>query len=216
MPARNGGGMVWLPNPPRGTQICVGFDGSEFDDWTALRCHTRSGRSFTPRYGPDRRPTIWNPAEWGGEIPRAEVNVAVGELFERWRVARMYADPQGWYSEIGAWSAEYGEKRVVEWPTNRDKAMFEAIKRVEVDLRTGAMTHDGCPITAQHVANAVKAARPQQRYGIGKPVGEYHRKIDAAVATILAAEAAGDASATTDGWDVQDRAEISTVMYGFT
>ncbi|WP_290723841.1 terminase [Gordonia sp. UBA6683] len=213
MPARE---MTWLPNPPRGTQICVGFDGSEFDDWTALKCRTRTGRLFTPRYGPDRRPTIWNPAEWGGEIPRGEVHVAVAEVFKRWRVARMYCDPQGWYSEIGEWSATHGEKRVVEWPTNRDKAMFEALKRFETDLRTGATTHDGCPLTTLHVGNAVKVARNQQRYGIGKPVGEYHRKIDAAVASVLACEAAGDASSIDGGWDAETKAQISTVMYGFT
>ena len=36
--------MVWLPNPPRGTQITAGFDGSEYEDWTALKCVTRGGR----------------------------------------------------------------------------------------------------------------------------------------------------------------------------
>ncbi|QCG77014.1 terminase large subunit, nuclease domain [Gordonia phage Ewald] len=213
MPARE---MAWLPNPPRGTQICVGFDGSEFDDWTALKCRTRAGRLFTPRYGPDRRPTIWNPDEWGGEIPRGEVKVAVAEVFAKWRVARMYCDPQGWYSEIGEWSEEYGEKRVVEWPTNRDKAMFEAIKRMETDLRTRATTHDGCPITTRHVLNARKVARNSQRYALGKPVGEYHRKIDAAIASVLAGEAAGDATSTPGGWDIAATKQISTVMYGFS
>ncbi|QBI97693.1 terminase large subunit, nuclease domain [Gordonia phage Dogfish] len=208
--------MKWLNNPPRGTQICVGFDGSEFDDWTAIKCCTRDGLLFTPRYGPDRRPTIWNPDEWGGEIPRREVQVAVSDIFTKWRVARMYCDPQGWYSEIGGWSTKYGEKRVVEWPTNRDKAMFEAIKRMETDLRTRETTHDGCPITTLHVANARKVARNQQRYALGKPVGEYHRKIDAAVASVLACEAAGDASSTEDGWDTEPTAQISTVMYGFS
>ncbi|AON97369.1 terminase large subunit, nuclease domain [Gordonia phage Nyceirae] len=213
MPARE---MRWLPNPPRGTQICAGFDGSEFDDWTALKCRTRAGRLFTPRYGPDRRPTIWNPDEWGGEIPRAEVKVAVAEVFSTWRVARMYCDPHGWYSEIGEWAEEHGEKRVVEWATNRDKAMFEAIKRMETDLRTRVTTHDGCPITTLHVSNARKVARNSQRYGLGKPVGEYHRKIDAAVASVLAGEAAGDATSTPGGWDIAAPAQISTVMYGFS
>lgn len=213
MPGRE---MLWLPNPPRGTQICAGFDGSEFDDWTALKCRTRAGRLFTPRYGPDRRPTIWNPDEWGGEIPRGEVKVAVDEIFSKWRVARMYCDPQGWYSEIGEWAEEHGEKRVVEWPTNRDKAMFEAIKRMETDLRTRATTHDGCPITTLHVGNARKVARNSQRYGLGKPVGEYHRKIDTAIASVLACEAAGDATSTPGGWDTEATAQISTVMYGFS
>jgi hypothetical protein len=46
--------------------ISLGFDGSFSGDWTALRAETRSGHRFTPTYGPDARPTIWNPAEWEG------------------------------------------------------------------------------------------------------------------------------------------------------
>ncbi|MFT3661983.1 MAG: terminase [Gordonia sp. (in: high G+C Gram-positive bacteria)] len=206
--------MKWLANPPRGTQIVVGFDGSDSDDWTALRGQTRSGRQFTPRYGPDRRPTIWNPAEWGGQVPRREVHLAVLEVHDRWSVARGYYDPFGWWSEIGTWAEEIGADKVIEWPTNRDKAMFEAIKRFEVDLRTGAITHDGCPLTTQAVANSRRVPRPGQRYGLGKPHGEYHRKIDPAIASILADEAAGDATAA-DAWDETTREEISHVMYGF-
>lgn len=214
MPAND---MVWLPNPKRGTQICVGFDGSDSDDWTAIRCQTKSGLSFTPRFGPEgaRRPTIWNPAEFGDRIPREQVHVAVREIFTRWQVARMYCDPQDWYSEIGSWAAEFGEKRVVEWPTNRERAMFEAIRRTETDLRSGVMTHDGCPITSIHVENARKLPRNNQRYALGKPLGEHHRKIDAAIATILAAEAAGDASSTPDGWDAVRKHDISTQVFTY-
>ncbi|WP_336791785.1 terminase [Gordonia malaquae] len=205
---------VWLPNPPKGTQITAGFDGSETDDWTALRCQTRAGRQFTPRYGPDRRPTIWRPEEWGGEIPRDQVAVAVSEVFERWQVARMYCDPFGWRTEIGEWAAEHGAEKVVEWATNRQKPMYEAIKTFETDLRTGAITHDGCPLTEQAMGNARKVPLPGQRYGLGKPHGEYHRKIDPAIASILAREAAGDVT-STNGWDEKPRKKISDRMYGF-
>jgi hypothetical protein len=51
----------WLPNPPDGTEVCLGFDGSDVDDWTALRAETFEGFQFTPRFLGDR-PTIWNPA----------------------------------------------------------------------------------------------------------------------------------------------------------
>ena len=69
--------VQWLPAPPDGTQICLGFDGSENDDWTAIQAETIDGLTFTPRYGPDKRPTIWNPAEWNEQIPRGEVHAAV-------------------------------------------------------------------------------------------------------------------------------------------
>ncbi|WP_072689292.1 terminase [Rhodococcus marinonascens] len=182
---------LWLPNPDPGITICAGFDGSENNDWTAIRCETLDGLQFTPRYGPDRRPTIWNPAEWGGQVPRGEVHAAVDEIFTTWRVGRFYADPQDWYSEIGDWSLKYGEDHVSEWPTNKIDRMFHAIRRFETDLSTGRITQDGCPITETAMANCKKVAKPGQKYILGKPAD--HQKIDPAMASILAHEATADA-----------------------
>ncbi len=187
----------WMPNPPDGTAITLGFDGSENNDWTAIQAETFDGFTFTPRYGPDSRPTIWNPAEWNGQIPRSEVHAAVDELFTRYRVERFYCDPQDWFSEIGDWSLLYGDNHVFEWPTNRIKAMYAEIKRFEIDLSTRRITHDGCPITAIHMANARKAAKAAQQYVLIKPAD--HQKIDAVMARILAHTAASDAR--EGGWD---------------
>lgn len=188
--------MEWLPNPPDGTAICIGFDGSENNDWTALRAETHDGFNFTPRYGPDARPTIWNPAEWNGKTPRAEVRAAVDELHTRYRVTRQYCDPQYWQSEIGEWSLKYGTECVFEWPTNQIKRMHAALERFETDLANGRIHHDGCPLTAAAMANAKKVAKPGQRFLLGKPTD--HQKIDGAMATVLAHEAAMDAHAK--GW----------------
>lgn len=190
--------MLWLPNPPDGSSVCGGFDGSENNDWTAIRLETHPGLLFTPRYGPDTRPTIWNPAEWGGQIPRHEVHVAMEEINRRYQVKRFYCDPEDWRSEIGEWSTAYGEDVYFEWPTNKYVRMSAALKTFAVDLRTGNLTHDGCPITAVHVANARKKAQPKDQYTIQKPHGADHQKIDAAMASVLAHEAAVDARA--DGW----------------
>lgn len=181
--------------------ICLGFDGSETDDWTCLRAETREGRLFTPTYGPDKRATLWNPAEWGGRVPRAEVDAAVREVFAKHRVARMYADPPWWQSEIDGWALEFGEKVVVPWPTYRVVQMHAALERFVTDLTSGALSHDGCPVTKVHVGNARKAARPGERYILSKPAGAYHQKIDAAVTSVLAHEAAADARAA--GWGDQ-------------
>ncbi|NKS12577.1 terminase [Rhodococcus hoagii] len=188
--------QLWLPNPDPGTPISVGGDGSENNDFTAIRCETRDGFQFTPRYGPDRRPTIWNPAEWGDQIPRGEVHAAVDEIFSTWRVERFYFDPQDWYSEIGDWALQYGDAHVFEWPTNKVDRMYHAIRRFETDLASGRTSHDGCPITSVHIANARKVAKPGQKYILGKPAD--HQKIDAAMASILAHEAASDAREA--GW----------------
>ncbi len=175
---------------PEGSEVALGFDGSENDDWTAIRAETRDGFRFTPRYGPDRRPTYWNPAEWGGSIPRGEVHAAVDELFRRYKVKKFYADPRDWQSEIGEWALQHGEEIVFEWATYRIAPMHDALNRSITDLISGRSRHDACPMTALHIENARKVAKPADRYILGKP--ENHRKIDLAMADTLAHEAASD------------------------
>lgn len=200
---------MWLPEPDPGTAVGGGFDGSENDDHTAIKLETRDGHLFTPRYGPDRRPTIWNPAEWGGRIPRGEVRSAWNELSKRFRLRRVYCDPgfhdeTSWESEIEEWAAQYGDEVFVPWPTTSLARMYPAIRRFEADLRW--LTQDGCPITAAHIRNARKIARGD-RYTLGKPA--QHQKIDAAVTSVLAHEAASDERAA--GWP---EAELPPLVFG--
>ncbi len=194
------------------TDVCGGFDGSDVDDWTAIRLETRDGYQFTPRYGPDGRPTIWNPAEWPGHrIPRGEVHVAVAEVFHRYRVKRFYCDPRDWQTEIDQWALDHGDEVVVEWDTGRGSArvrqVHAALERFATDLKTGVLRHDGCPITARHVANARKVAKPGDRYILAKP--SQAQKIDAAMASVLAHEAAADARAA--GW--ADTVDTTVVVF---
>lgn len=191
---------MWRLDPEDGVAVCGGFDGSENDDFTGIRLETHSGYMFTPRYGPDRRPTVWNPKEWGGRIPRGEVHAAWEELNKRFSLRRVYCDPgfhddTSWASEIEGWERLYGEGRdvFVPFPTNSIRRMFPAIKRFEADLSW--MTHDGCPITEAHVRNARRFARGEM-YVLGKPAN--HKKIDLAVTSILAHTAACDERAA--GW----------------
>lgn len=175
----------------------MGFDGSDVDDWTALRAETLKGHLFTPRYeiGGETFPTIWNPAEYGGRVPRSHVHAAVEQLFENYDVVRMYCDPPDWKSEIESWALAHGDKVVVEWATYRVVPMHESLQRFMIDVQNGSITHDGCPITEMHMRNAKKVPKPAGRYLIGKPHGAYHQKIDAAMASVLAHEAASDARA---------------------
>ena len=180
---------------PRGTAVVAGFDGSDVDDWTALRLETLDGYQFTPTYGPDELPTIWNPADHGGQVPRLEVDAAVEEVMARYDVVRMYADPPYWESEVDAWVDRYGEKRVIRWYTRRIVQMHAACERLVTDVTKAEspFIHDGCETTTTHVGNARKAARPQKRYVLVKASDA--QKIDSAVTSILAHEAAGDAVA---------------------
>lgn len=178
---------------PDGTAVTAGFDGSDVDDWTALRLETLDGYQFTPTYGPDELPTIWNPADFDGQVPRLEVLAAFDEVFTRFRVVRFYADPPYWESEIDAAAEKYGEKVVVRWYTYRAVQMHAAAERLLTDVTKAdsAFRHDGCPTTATHIRNARKAARSGGRYLLAK--ASPTQKIDAAIPSILAHEAAGDA-----------------------
>lgn len=192
--------MRWLPEPEPGTPVCGGFDGSSVDDATAIKLRTIDGMIFTPRLGVDDRPTIWLPAEHNGTVPRAEIHAAWARIFDRFDVRLVYCDPPGYQSEIETWQSLYGgDKVVVEWPTYSPKRMHAALERFHTDLSTGAISHDGCPVTTLHMNNARKVARGNETYILNKPANS--QKIDAAMASVLAHEAGCDALAS--GWTTE-------------
>ncbi|WP_319054805.1 hypothetical protein [Streptomyces europaeiscabiei] len=174
------------------TRIVLGFDGSDSDDWTAIRAETMDGYQFTPLYGPNDEPTIWNPADTGGQVPRAEVRAAMGQLFRRYDVVRLYADPPYWDTEIDDWVDEFGEERVIRWHTRRIVQMHAACERLKTDVikRDSTFRHDGCEITQSHIEHTRAAARPPDRYVLRK--ASPTQKIDATIPSILVHEALGD------------------------
>ena len=174
------------------TRIVLGFDGSDVDDWTAIRAETMDGYQFTPLYGDNDDPTIWNPADYGGQVPRAEVRAAMGQLMRRYDVVRLYIDPPYWETETDDWVDEYGEERVIRWHTRRIVQMHAACERLRTDVlkRDGSFTHDGCEIAQAHIENTRAATRPGDRYVLRK--ASTPQKIDVTVTSVLAHEALGD------------------------
>ncbi|MFF1483134.1 hypothetical protein ACIGZH_01675 [Streptomyces sp. NPDC058319] len=179
--------------PAKGIRVTLGFDGSDIDDWTGFRLETLDGHQFTPVYGPDRLPTIWNPADFDGQVPRLEVDAALDEIMSTYEVVRGYFDPPYWETEIDTWADRYGAERVVGWHTWRTTQMHAAAERLVTDVtkKNTTFTHDGCEVTATHVANCRKAARPGNKYVLKK--ASVAQKIDMGIVSILAHEAAGDA-----------------------
>lgn len=183
------------------TKVCLGFDGSDNNDFTGIRLETLEQHQFTPTYGDAGLPTLWDPADWGGRIPRAEVNAAVDELASRFEIVRAYCDVMFWESEIDQWASSYGEKVFIGWRTNRVTQMHAALERFRGDVGNpeSAFTHDGDPIVSAHVRNAVVRSRAmntltkERQYILGKP--EDHQKIDYTMSSVLAHEAAMDAIA---------------------
>lgn len=178
---------------PAGTPLVAGFDGSDTDDWTAIRCELQDGYQFTPRF-PDGKPMIWDPGRHGGYIPRGEVNAAIAHLFAYYNVVRLYADPPYFQSEIDEWSSIHGDTIVVRWATYRPRQMAEALERFRTDALSGQISHDGCPITSKHIENAHADRRPQGVL-IRKDRALSQRKIDSVLSSTLAHEAAYDVTA---------------------
>jgi len=174
-----------------GTSIVLGFDGSDVDDWTGIRAETLDGYQFTPTYH-DGRPTIWDPRLTNNRVPRGEVMAAFDELFARFDVVRAYCDPPYWQSEIDGLEARY-PKRVFRWETYRPKQMHAALERMKTDvmLHESTFTHDGDEQVSTHIRNAVEVARtPYPAYLIFK--ASESQKIDLAMSSVLAHEAASD------------------------
>ncbi|MDY5159559.1 hypothetical protein [Actinotignum urinale] len=186
-----------LQEVPQGAPICLGFDGSRSDDWTAIRAETLGGYRFTPVYGPDSRPTYWDPKLWpGSRIPRGEVDAAISHLFEYYDVQRLYIDPRHWETQADKWAGDYGVDRVVQWPTNSTGRMFDALTRYSEDSFEGLTTHDDDLVARAHALHARRVAKPGDKYVLGKPAE--HMKIDILMADVLAHEAASDMRAL--GW----------------
>lgn len=180
-------------------RVALGFDGSRSGDWTALRLETADGYRFTPTYGPDNRPTFWNPAEWGGRIPREEVKAAFAEVFETYDVARAYIDPRHWETQADEWAREHGEDVVILWPTNQIGRMYPALVRLLEDSAEGLTSHSADSTAKTHALNARRRASSGDRYYLDKPSDT--QKIDILMADVLAHEAAADTRAA--GWEDQ-------------
>lgn len=176
---------------PAGARIGLGFDGSVSDDATILRGCTADGYSFA--IGAWVRPKD-APHDW--RVPRHEVAERIAWAFSTYDVGRLLADPPKWWSEIEEWAATYGEERVLAFDTNSNRRMAPAVDRWMVAIREGAHTHDGDTITSEHVKAAhrekvrVGDAETDGRTLYKLVKGDDRRKIDAAVADVLAFEAA--------------------------
>ena len=185
---------------PQGAKIVLGFDGAKWFDSTALvGCEISTGFLWICDLW--ERPA--NVVDW--EIDDDDVQLAVERAFERWDVWRMYCDPPYWETMVAKWAGQYGEKRVLEWWTNRNRAMAYAVKGFNNAIIGGDLSHDGDPHLRRHIGNAfrrevsTKDENGVKMWTIYKERSDSPHKIDVAMAAILAWEARSDALAAGEG-----------------
>ena len=170
-----------------GAEITLGFDGSKSGDHTALvGCESESGHLFTLG--------IWDPEDYGGEVPREQVVEAVAAAFLRYDVVGFFSDVHPWESYIDRWAEEYGEglcvragpRHVIGWDMrSNQKELTGAVEAFHDAVLERTLTHDGDVRATAHVANA---RRRPNRYGVsfGKEHRESTRKVDWLAAAVLA------------------------------
>lgn len=177
-----------------GDLVTLGFDGAIFRDSTALvATHVETGYqwmlgAWECPYGQDN---------W--EVPTDEVDEAIAAAFQRYNVWRLYADPPYWQAWIAKWHGQFGDDRVVEWWTNRRKAMSYSLEAFDTAIRARDISHNGDETLTRHIGNSHRHDLPQ-RDDEGKPMwlirkerSDSPAKIDAAMAAVLSWQARADA-----------------------
>ena len=177
--AELGGGGV-----EAGEEVALGFDGSRFDDATALVA-TSIEAGVVSLLGLWEHPGGNQP--W--EVPSDLVEAAVERAHEVYDVTRFYCDPPYWADEVDRWQSVYGT--AVRWETYRGRQMAAAVDRFETAAHTGTLIHDGGEALARHVANT-RWAKTRHGKKLRKEYPKSPDKIDAAVAAVLSWEARAD------------------------
>lgn len=180
--------------------VTLGFDGSRrrargVTDATALiGCRVSDGHLF--EVGVWEQPD--GPAGVDWQVPVSEVEAAVDGAFRRWAVVAFYADPALWEGVVAGWEARHGKRLKVKstrehpvewWMTGgRSGLVVRALEQFHSAVVDEELSHDGSFVLTRHVLNARR--RPgRSGVSIAKEHPDSPRKIDAAVAAVLAWQA---------------------------
>jgi phage terminase large subunit-like protein len=173
-----------------GDRVTLGFDGARVGDSTGLvACRVDDGLVEPLR--------VWecppDVPKW--EVPADEVDNAVADAMDRYKVLRGYFDPPLWRSEIDGWARQYGDRAVQRYETARSR-MMGAVERFRTDVATERLMHTGDTTLTSHVLNAQTREARGGGYWLTKDRPGSAHKIDLAIAAVLAYEARADVLAS--------------------
>jgi hypothetical protein len=182
---------------PSRALVVIGFDGSKRWDHTSMIA-TEVASGYQWPLG------IWRPGDFPNrEIPSDVVTNVLDQAMGQFDVWRVYADPPYWEDTVAAWAGRWGKERVLEWWTNRPKAMAYALRSWQEAQTTGATSHcdeghELCSLFTEHVGNAFKAETGYRDDGgtlwvVTKERDGSPAKIDSVPAAVLSWEARNDA-----------------------
>jgi hypothetical protein len=136
-----------------GDPIGVGFDGARWRDACGfIGTHIETGFQWPLAFW--ERPEDAKPGEW--EVTDEQVDGAMAEIIERFKVAFVCADPPRFEANVAKWAGAYGSDRIVEWYTNRPRQIGQAMRAYATAQTSNALTHSGDETFARHIGNARK------------------------------------------------------------
>lgn len=200
--------------------IVIGFDGARWRDACGfVATHIETGyqwvlASWEKPYDVDKvmrgrgRVTLdaeYNEQERLWEVTDEEVDGALAEAHDLFTVVRVYADPPRFEANVARWAGQYGQHRVMEWYTNRQRQIGVAMRAYRTAQMASVLTHSGDERFARHIKNARKGDLNQfdddgtPLWTIYKPRPDSPFYIDLAMAGCLSWQARLDALAK-GGW----------------
>lgn len=195
----------------RGEPVVLGFDGARWRDACGIiATHIETG--FQWPHAAWEKPD--GPAGDGWEVTDEQVDGAMAEAMDLYKVFLTYADPPRFESNVARWSGRWGEKRVFEWYTNRPRQIGQAMRAFRTAHTSRELTQSGHPMYARHIANArkrdltVRDDDDTPLWTIEKERPDSAKFIDLAMAGCLSWQARLDALAK-GGW--QRKSRIVTV-----
>ena len=183
---------------PDGLDVMVGIDGSFNDDSTGVVVASCGSSPHLEVVGCWEKP---DDPEW--RVPILEVEDKLREVCRRWRVRELIFDPYRWARTMQVLQRE--GLPVVEYPQSPDRMVPAAARFLEATLN-GTLTHDGDPRLARHISNVV-IREGSRGVRIVKETKWSPRKIDLAVAAVMAHDRAASRATPGFGWMMAWRAE---------
>lgn len=171
-------------------EIVLGFDGSFNNDTTVIVGATipkdgAASKIFVVRAW-EKDPKIHDD-QWRVDIGEVEQTI-VGFCQKHPNVREIACDPFRWERTMEILESDYSLP-IVKWPSTSARRMVPACAKFYDAVVEGKLEHDGDPLLARHISNAVvKVDNLGPR--IVKENRQSPRKIDAAVAAIIALDRA--------------------------
>ena len=163
-----------------GERVVLGFDGSVFNDSTAITACTVEEPRFLQVIGLWEKPEGQHGMGWRVSVP--EVEDCIRQACKDYSVEAIYCDPYRWEASLHSLAAE--KLPIVECPTSSAPRMQSATQIFYDSVMDKKLTHSGEPALQRHVGNAVlrEDARGAR---ITKDRRNSSRKIDLCISAML-------------------------------